>query len=228
MKFSLTPYDRRIRLCIFILSGCPLAWLAYGLSYNNLGVNPFETLMAVSGHSAFILLLLTLTMTPLRRWCIWSLKKCHSIRWGKRISDWNTLIRLRRMLGVYSFVYASVHLWTYLDLELSWLWDEFLWEISSRHFLILGGISWCILLLLTITSPKKVQKKMRKWWRTTHRLAYPLSVLLCLHFLWAVKETNIQPYYYFFVTVILLGHRLLAAYLPDLKRINDTGMETKR
>lgn len=220
--------SQKIRLIIFIACGAPFVWLGYALTNHKLGINPFESLMVVTAHSGFIMMLLSLSMTPLRRWLIKLFRLFPSIHWGKRLSDWNILIKLRRMFGLFSFFYISAHAYTYLDLELNWIWDEFVWELKARGFLIVGLICWLILMILAVTSLKSIQKKMRKWWRRTHRLVYPLSILACLHFLWAAKETNFQPYYYWFIVLLLLSERLIASYLPRYKQQADQGMEIER
>jgi sulfoxide reductase heme-binding subunit YedZ len=132
------------------------------------------------------------------------------------------------MFGIYSFFYTSLHMVAYLDLELSWLWDELLWELQERHFISIGLASWLALLMLTLTSPKAIQRRMKKWWRRVHRLVYPLSLLVIVHFVMSTKETNLQPYYYLAIVVVLLLHRILVAYLPTLVSREDTGMEHTR
>jgi len=219
--------ENPIRLLLFIASLGPFAWGIYAFYFDRLDINPFETLMVLSGHSALIFFLISFLITPLRRWLTWCFKCSDQMKWGKRLSDWNLLIRTRRMFGLYSFFYASVHLGLYLELELSWLWDELLWELKERRFIGVGLFSWFILLILTVTSPKKIQKKMKRWWRRTHRLVYPLSLLCCAHFLMGTKETNIVPYYLVIVAA-LLGHRLIVAYWPKISREDDTGLEIKR
>ena len=228
MGFDLNRYDKLIRISLFTLSIQPLLYGIYAFKAEQLGINPFEALMSLSGHAALVFLLISLAITPVRRWLTVGLKHYARINWGKRLSDWNLLIRTRRMFGVFSFFYATLHMGLYLELELSWLWQEFVWEIQERYFLTIGLICWCLLLLLTATSPKWVQKKTKRWWRRTHRLVYPLSILACLHFLLGVKETNPEPYYYLVVVMILLGHRVVVAYLPRFTRADDVGMELNK
>jgi len=227
-KFQKNPIINSIRLCVFIVSALPIFWLAFHYYFNSLGLNPFETIMATTGHNALIFLLLSLLITPLRRWLINIFRWINRIKWGKRLSDWNILIKLRRMLGIYSFVYATLHMLAYFHLELAWIYEEIAWELNARPFINIGLICWCLLFLLTLTSPKFMQKKLKKWWRTLHRLVYPLGILACLHFWLSTKETNSYPFYYALILSVLLGHRFIVAYLPKTLRIHDDGLETKR
>lgn len=217
-----------IRILVFITSLCPSIWLYQQYVNQDLGLNPFETIMSISGHCSFIFLIITLAITPARRWLIFLFKRMTFLKWGKRLSDWNLLIKLRRMLGIYSFYYAVIHAWSYFHFELDWLYEEFIWELENRIPIGVGLVCWLILFVLTITSPKFIQKKMGKWWRKTHRSIYPLSLLMSIHFFLITKETNEVPYYYLFIIMLLLGHRLIVSHLQSFKRIYDNGLEAKR
>ena len=228
MPKALDRNDAAIRIVAFVISACPFFWMLHGYYRDELGINPFENLMKVSGHSAMIFLILSLSITPLRRWLTFTFKRLRVIKWGKRISDWNVLIRMRRMLGLYSFFYCTLHGFVYFEFELDWLYSEILWELRERQFINLGLISWVVLLVLSITSPSYIQKRMRRWWRRVHRLVYPLALLACLHFFLASKPTDQDPYIYAFFVGILLGHRLIVSVLPKFKRSDDNGMLAER
>jgi sulfoxide reductase heme-binding subunit YedZ len=229
LEFDLNRYFTRIRLTVFSLGLLPLLYLIQGYVRDHLGINPFQVIMSVTGHSALIFLCLSLAITPLRRW-LTALFKIRSIshraKWGKRLSDWNVMIRCRRMIGLYSFFYASLHLFGYLHLELSWLYAELIWEIDARPPILYGIIAWSLLLLLAITSPSLLQRKLKKWWRRIHRLAYPLSLIACYHYLQISKVTDDLPYLYLALLSVLLGHRIVVRHIGKLKRPEDTGMES--
>lgn len=228
MSFNLNIYDKPIRCVIFIVSLLPAIYLIDGYVNNRLGVNPFATLAHFSGHVTMVFIIITLAITPVRRWLTHLFRKMPSLRWGKRLSDWNVLIRARRMLGLYSFFYACIHVWTYLYLEMDFYWPDVWLEITERYFISFGIITWICLFLLAITSPHFIQRRMHAWWRRLHRLIYPLSILAVLHHYLAVKITDNTPLFYLVIIFILLLHRFLVAYSRRLRRKDDTGMEVFR
>ena len=228
MSFNLNHYDKPIRLSLFFISLLPAIYLLYGYLSNDLGVNPFATLMQVSGHMAMLFIIVTLAITPLRRWLIRLFRLFSQLRWGKRLSDWNVLIRARRMLGLYAFFYASIHLWGYCYLEMGFYWEDIYLELMGRYFIIWGVLTWVCLLLLAITSPRAIQRRMHAWWRRLHRLMYVLSILAVVHHYLAVKVTDNQPIWYFMLVFVLLFHRVLVARVRYLRRHDDTGMEASR
>lgn len=217
-----------IRFIVFLVSAIPFIWLVLHYKNGTLGLNPFESIMAITGHSSLIFLVLTLAITPMRRWLIFAFTFFPSIKWGKRLADWNVLIKLRRMLGIYSFFYASLHMLAYFELELSWIWQEVIWEVSNRHFILWGISAWVILLILTITSHKSIIKRMKHWWRPTHRSIYLLSLIAWTHYFLSTKETNLSPLYYLFVISILLLYRIIANYHSRFKNKHDDGLEAHR
>ncbi|MCO7223656.1 sulfite oxidase heme-binding subunit YedZ [Pleionea sp. CnH1-48] len=228
MSFNLNRHHKSIRIAIFIISALPLGWMVHAYYYDNLGINPFEALMNVSGHSTMIFLLLSLAITPVRRWLTFLFRQFKTIKWGKRLSDWNLLIRTRRMLGLYSFFYCTVHAAIYLHLELDWIVEELLWELNARNLIKVGFVSWIILLILSLTSPQWMQKKLKRWWRRIHRLVYPLALLAGFHYLLSGKPTDQLPYVYAAIIILLLGHRIVVKLLPKLRRNDDTGMMAVR
>lgn len=228
MSFNLHDYHKPIRIVLFIVSAIPALCLAQMYITENLGINPFATLIKVSGHVAVIFVLITLAITPVRRWLVWIFSFFPELHWGKRLADWNVLIKLRRMMGIYGFFYASIHLWVYCYLEMDFYWGDIYQEIFERRFMLWGLLAWICLLLLTITSPKFVVKIMRIWWRRLHRLMYPLAIFVVLHYYFAVKVTEqYQAVVYSLVVIVLLLHRLVVHHKRH-RRLNDTGMEAKR
>ncbi|MBX2809886.1 MAG: ferric reductase-like transmembrane domain-containing protein [Cellvibrionaceae bacterium] len=228
MKFTATAYDKPFRLSLFFICLSPSCYLFYGYINNTLGINPFATLIQMSGHMAMLFIIITLAITPLRRWLTYGFRQFPKLQWGKRLSDWNILISSRRMLGIYAFYYATLHLWVYCYLEMDFYWPDMYLAIIERHFMLFGLASWVCLLLLAITSPHAIQRRMRRWWRRLHRLMYILPVLAAIHYYLAVKITNQQPIIYFIIIFILLFHRVLVARIRYLRRYNDNGMEVSR
>lgn len=179
---------------VFLLCLLPLAellWRGYG---GALGANPVETLEHASGDWALRSLLLTLAATPLRQW-----------------TGWTWPLRLRRMLGLYTFFYASVHaaLYFVLDLEL----DFFMLgaEIVKRPYLTVGFTAWALLVPLAVTSTDRMIRRLGRRWKTLHRSVYAIGVLGVLHYLWLVKADVREPLLYAAILAGLLGWRVWQA-----------------
>ena len=219
--------ETTIKTALFFFASLPGIWL--GLSYinTNLGSNPFSTLMQQSGLWSIIFLILTLLITPLRRW-LTVLSRYYRWHFGKRLADWNMMIRIRRMLGLWSFFYACLHLLFYLTLEMDFLWEEIVFDVTSRNAIALGWLNWLILALLSITSLQRMRRKMGRYWRRLHRLSYILSLMVLLHVTMLVKA---NPWYFYVclaVTLILLLDRWLVHIGILHHQKTDNGMESKR
>lgn len=213
--------------CVFITSLLPIFLLAYKYQTDTLGINPYATLIETTGFWSIVFLLLTLLVTPLRRWLCWF---CNFRKhpYGKRLSDWNYLILSRRMLGNYTFFYVSIHCSIYLHLDMGWDWQEILYDLKTRSFLTLGLISWLALIPLAATSFKAAQKKLGRYWRKLHRLTYAIVILAICHIWLEAKPTDFTPYLYTLSACILLGHRLAVLAIRKWRRKDDTGMEVYR
>lgn len=214
-------------MVVFTLSMVPALLLSYDYAYDKLGINPFETLMNFTGFWAILFLLLTLAITPLRRWLTW-LSTGLRLHYGKRLSDWNFLIRSRRMLGLWSFFYAIIHAAVYINFEIDWYWEDFVLDFTERKFISVGVLSWAIFFVLALTSPMYVRKKMGQSWRRLHRLMYPLSMLCVLHIYLESKPAEYQYIWYACLTCVLLLHRLLVKIVSRWVRKDDIGLEVTR
>lgn len=220
-------HEGRFRAGVFAASVIPGGSLYYEYLNDKLGINPFAELIERSGFWAVVYLLITLSVTPLRRWLTW-LSKQLKASYGKRLSDWNYLIKSRRQVGLWSFFYASVHLFIYMHFELDW-WIEDLWlDVSERYFISLGILTWIGLVLLALTSPDKIRRAMGKNWRRLHRLMYALSILGVLHIALEAKPNEFTHYWYIVITCVLLGHRIIVSQLNRFRRKDDTGMPSYR
>lgn len=180
----------RIKALLFVLCLLPLAaslWQAL----SGQAVNPVETLTRDSGSWALNLLLAGLAITPLRR-----------------LGAPGWLLRLRRMLGLYAFFYASVHLLIYLWLDQLFDWAAIVQDIIKRPFITVGMAAFALLLPLAITSTDGWLRRLKRRWGQLHRLVYPLAVLAVLHYLWLVKRDLTEPLLYATVLAVLLGLRL--------------------
>lgn len=186
---------RFIKPIIFILCLLPLALLFRNFYLDELGANPFEVLTRSTGEWTLRLVLLTLTMTPLRR---------------LTGSAWP--LRLRRMLGLFSFFYVCVHLSTYLWLDHFFDWGEIITDIVKRPYITLGMLAFILLLPLAFTSTKKMMKRLGKRWKSLHKLIYVIATLGVLHFLLLVKADLREPIIY----ILLLLMLFLVRFKPEL------------
>lgn len=184
----------RIKPVVFIAALLPLLWLIYGFFMDKLGANPIETITRDTGDWALRFLLITLTITPLRR-----------------LSGQSQWIRLRRMLGLFAFFYASLHLMTYLWFDQFFEWDEIWLDILERPFITVGMAGFILLIPLAITSTKAMMRRLKKNWVQLHKLIYVVSVLVILHFWWMkdAKADIYEPVLYSVILALLLGYRVV-------------------
>ena len=181
---------------VFILALVPLARLAAGALYfpDWLGANPAEFITRATGDWTLRFLLVTLAVTPLRR-----------------LAGWSWLLRLRRMLGLYAFFYAVVHLSSYLAFDQLFSIPDILHDIGKRPFITAGFTALVLLVPLAITSTNAMVRRLgAKRWLALHRLVYVIAPLGVLHFWWMVKRDITEPAIYGLILAILLGYRLAA------------------
>lgn len=168
----------------------PLLWLFVAVPAGALGGDPVKELIHYLGLGALRLLLLTLAVSPVARRLRYPL-----------------LIRLRRPLGLWCFVWASLHFSAWLSLDLAFSWWLIGEEIVKRTYLLLGFATWLILLALAVTSLPALVRRMGPRWRTLHSLIYPAVLLACVHFWWSQKSGWIEPALYLAVALVLLWLR---------------------
>ncbi len=180
-----------IKRLIFIISLWPILSLSVAIFLNNLGANPVEFIERHFGKWALIFLCLTLSMTPLRR-----------------ITHMNQWILYRRMLGLFTFFYATVHLLCYIGLDYHFAWIDIKNDIIKHRYVLVGFLGWLLLLPLAITSSDNMMRKLKFNWKRLHRLIYLIAILGVLHFLWLVKKDITEPLIYAFIIFILFLLRL--------------------
>ena len=187
MKFNQI-YIKRL---IFILSLWPLLSISIIIFQDRLGANPVEFIERHFGKWTLIFLCLTLSMTPLRR--------------ITNVSQW---ILYRRMLGLFVFFYASIHLLCYIGLDYHFAWIDIKNDIIKHRYVIVGFLAWVLLLPLAITSSDKMIRKLKMKWKLLHRLIYVIAILGVLHFIWLVKKDITEPLIYVAIVSILFILRL--------------------
>lgn len=181
------------KILLFLASLLPLVWMVYAVFTNQLGANPIEEVTRDSGLWALRFLLLTLAITPLK------------------ILTGINLVPIRRMLGLYVFFYACLHMLLYLWLDQFFDVAEIVKDIIKRPFITIGFISFISLIPLVITSNKAMIKKMGgQAWKKLHKLTYFIAVVSTLHFYMLVKQDKTEPLVY--------GLILLLLFLPRFYR----------
>jgi sulfoxide reductase heme-binding subunit YedZ len=169
----------------------PLSWWMWRTFQGELGPDPIAQLTHASGDWALRLLLMALAITPLRK-----------------LTGWNVLARFRRLVGLYAFFYASLHLAVYLVLDLGGYWTQIIEDIAKRPFNTVGFAAWLILLALAATSTQAAMRRLKHAWVRLHRLVYAAGLLAVLHFWWLVKADLREPAIYAAILAVLLGFRL--------------------
>lgn len=170
-----------------------LLWLAYS---DGLGANPIEFITRSTGTWTLVFLLLTLTITPLRR-----------------MTGLNTLIRFRRMLGLFAFFYACLHFTTYIWWDQFFEWPAIVKDVIKRPFITVGFTAFVLLIPLAITSTHGMQRRLKRRWQQLHRLVYLVAICGVLHYWWLVKKDITEPAWYALVLALLLGFRLVQHFL---------------
>jgi|SRR5882724_3055679 len=180
-----------IKPFFFLLCLLPLALLVWDVAHDALGADPVAQLEHRSGDWALRFLLVTLAITPLRR-----------------ITGWHKAIRFRRMLGLFAFFHATLHLTIYVVIDLGGFWSQLLGEIAKRPYITVGFTAWLLMIPLAITSTQAMMRRLGRRWQQLHRLVYISALLGVLHFLWLVKADHREPAIYLGVLVVLMLWRM--------------------
>lgn len=186
---------RVVKTLAHLLAVAPLATLVLAAWQQSLGADPVAELTHRTGDWALRLLLASLAMTPLR------------LLTGR---PWP--IRFRRLLGLYAFFYASLHLAVYVVLDLQGFWSQIFDDILKRPFITVGFTAWLLLLPLAFTSTKGWMKRLGRRWAQLHKAVYAIAVLAVLHFWWLVKADVGEPAIYAAILAVLLAIRMAWAW----------------
>jgi methionine sulfoxide reductase heme-binding subunit len=189
---------RFAKLVLFINALVPLVLLLWDLAHKNVGANPLEFVTHTTGMLTLVFLILTLAVTPLRK-----------------IFAVNSLVKFRRMLGLFAFFYGVLHLLTYV-------WFDRLFNLLSvgqdvvrRPFILVGMTAFVLMIPLAITSTNKMVKRLGgKRWARLHRLVYVAALAGVLHYWMLVKSDIRLPLTFGFVVALLLAHRIFVKYFP--------------
>jgi methionine sulfoxide reductase heme-binding subunit len=179
---------------VFVVALLPLVYLAWQFFHDGLGANPIREAEIQTGLWTIRLLAVTLAVTPVRR-----------------LLGWNWLVKYRRMLGLFTFFYACVHLSMWAGVDWFFAWGDMWEEIVKHKYILIGMLTWLLLLPLAVTSTKGWVRRLGKRWVRLHRLIYVAAVTGTIHYLWSVKKDTFYPLVYFLTFAVLLGYRLIAA-----------------
>jgi sulfoxide reductase heme-binding subunit YedZ len=206
------PWRRLFKPAVFVAAALPGAWLGWKALQGDLGVDPVTTLMHESGRNALLLLFAALTVTPVRR-----------------LTGWNRVQSVRRMLGVWAFFYALAHLSMYLvfnqlcysieTCEFRAIWDD----VVKRRFIFAGMFAFVILLALALTSTQGWIRRLGRNWQRLHRLVYVAAGSGIVHFIWKEKSDYSEPFQWMAFLGLLLGIRV---YFAVRKRWVSAGFST--
>lgn len=186
------------KFVIFVNSLVPLVLLLWDLYHKRVGPNPLEFATRTTGMLTLIFLSLTVAVTPLRK-----------------IFGVNSIVKFRRMLGLFAFFYGALHLLTYVWFDRLFNLLSVGQDIARRPFILVGMIAFILMIPLAITSTNKMLKRLGgKRWARLHRLVYVAAIAGVIHFWMLVKSDTRLPLTFAFIVLFLLGYRLFVKYAP--------------
>ena len=175
---------------IFFLSLIPFFLILYKIIFNKLGPEPVKEITHFTGEWTLLFIIFTLSMSPL-----------------KKITNLNVWISFRRMLGLFLFFYATLHMLTYVVIDYRLDFQSISKDIITKKFIFVGFAAWVLLLPLALTSSKKAMIYLKDKWKKLHRLIYLISIFGIIHFIWLVKKDLTEPLIYAVIIFILLLFR---------------------
>lgn len=185
-----------LKIALFAACLIPAALLTYrAFVSGDLGVNPVETLTHETGQWALRLLLVTLAITPLRR-----------------LTGWNRVIGVRRMLGLFAFFYAVLHLSVWVVFDHYFTLSTMIEDVVKRPFITAGTLALLTMLPLALTSTTWAIRKLGKRWQRLHRLIYVSAAAAVVHFLWKEKVIINETLMYAAILTVLLAIRVVFAW----------------
>jgi methionine sulfoxide reductase heme-binding subunit len=189
---------RFLKVVVFVNSLIPLVLLLWDLYHKRVGPNPLQFATTTTGMLTLIFLSLAVAITPLRK-----------------IFGVNSLVKLRRMLGLFAFFYGALHLLTYIWFDRSFNFNSVVTDVVKRPFILAGMAAFLLMVPLAITSTNKMVKRLGgKRWAQLHRLVYLSVIAAVIHFWMLVKSDTRLPLTFAFIVLFLLGYRLLTRYMP--------------
>ena len=182
---------RLVKPSIFFMALIPFIWLLLKVFQNDLGPDPAQALSIETGEWTLRFLLLTLAITPFRQ-----------------IFRMAEIARLRRMIGLFTFFYASIHFLSWMAFILGFRWLAIAEELVERPYITVGFLAYVILFLLGVTSTNSMVRRLGKNWKRLHKFVYAASILAIVHLLWILRTDVTEAVIYGVLLVILLGYRI--------------------
>ena len=182
---------RLVKPSIFFMALIPFIWLLLKVFQNDLGPDPAQALSIETGEWALRFLLLTLAITPFRQIF--------------RVAE---IARLRRMIGLFAFIYASIHFLSWMAFILGFRWLAIAEELVERPYITVGFLAYVILFLLGVTSTNSMVRRLGKNWKRLHKFVYAASILAIVHLLWILRTDVTEAVIYGVLLAILLGYRI--------------------
>ena len=179
------------KIIVFFLSLWPIYLITYQIVFNQLGPEPVDRIINHFGEWTLIFIFLTLSMTPLR-------KITKSLEW----------IKFRRMLGLFAFFYASVHMLSYVGLDYRFDLEPLINDVLKKKFIFIGFSAWILLIPLAVTSSQKMVRLLKQNWKKIHKLIYVIAIFGVLHFIWLSKTIFFKPLIFLILLIILLLFRV--------------------
>lgn len=184
-----------VKWVVFVLALLPLAILLVGVFTNTLGPDPADTLAAETGEWTFRFLLLSLAITPLRN-----------------IGGWPKVFPYRRTFGLFALFYASLHFLVYLVFLLQLRWSEIFEDIVERPYITVGFSAFILLVVLGVTSTKRMMRKLGRRWKQLHKLVYVINILALIHLVWILRTDLAEAVIYASILLPLLAYRVYRVY----------------
>lgn len=188
-----------IKLATFVAACLPAAALVHGFSTNDLTANPGDYITDQTGTWTLAFLTITLCVTPVRR-----------------LTGWNQIVRLRRMLGLFAFFYATLHMLTWVVFINVFDVSSMIDDVAMRPFITVGMTVFLILFVLALTSNRFAVRRLGRRWQKLHRLVYVAAIGGVIHFWWLVKADTTEPIRWAAAVGVLLGLRAWWAAKPRL------------
>ena len=182
---------RYSKTLVFFLSLWPIYVISYQIIFNQLGPEPVDRIINHFGEWTLIFILLTLSMTPLK-------KITKSVEW----------IKFRRMLGLFTFFYASIHMLSYVGLDYRFDFEPLINDVFKKKFVFIGFSAWLLLIPLAVTSSEIMVRLLKQNWKKIHRLIYIIGIFGVLHYIWLSKTIFFKPLIFLIILVILLLFRI--------------------
>ena len=191
--------EKYFKPSVFILSLVPFLIIIYKIYFNQLGPEPVKEITHHTGEWTLIFICLTLSMSPLKRFT--------------NLAVW---VKFRRMLGLFVFFYATIHLLTYIGLDYRFDWQSILNDVLKKKFIFIGFSAWLLLIPLVATSSQKMIILLKHNWKKLHKIVYIIAIFGALHYIWLSKTIFFKPLIY---TVIISTLLIVRIRFKDFKKL---------